>query len=143
MRRSLVLLVLGVMLAVPFVLGYRISRGDRATSPWPCRASSTRCARRSPTSTTGRSPSSVLQLGSVDRIISALGDPYTSYLGPVDYSLLRQETESRYSGIGVSVLPAARGLVIVSLRPGPAQHAGVRVGDTIVSIDGVSAGTST
>jgi carboxyl-terminal processing protease len=81
----------------------------------------------------------VLQLGSVDRIISALGDPYTAYLGPVDYSLLRQQTESRYSGIGVSVLPAARGLVIVSLRPGPALDAGLRVGDTIVSIDGVSA----
>jgi carboxyl-terminal processing protease len=139
MRRSFVLLVLGVMLAVPFVLGYRISRGDRATSPvaMPGVVDEVRAALADqyyrPV------PSSVLQLGSVDRIISALGDPYTSYLGPVDYSLLRQQTESRYSGIGVSVLPAAGGLVIVSLRPGPARHAGVRVGDTIVSIDGVSA----
>ena len=67
-------------------------------------------------------------------MLSALGDPYTAYLGPVDYRLLRQETASHYSGIGVSVLPSPKGLVVVSLRPGPAEQAGVRSGDTIVRI---------
>ena len=71
-------------------------------------------------------------------MISALGDPYTAYLAPLDYTLLRQETQSHYSGIGVSVFPAPGGLVVASLRPGPAQRAGVHAGDTIVSIDGVS-----
>lgn len=139
MRRSLVLFAIGLVLAGPFVLGYHLSRGDRATSPvaMPGVVDEVRAAIADqyyrPV------PAAVLQLGSVDRIISALGDPYTAYLGPLDYSLLRQQTESRYSGIGVSVLPAARGLVVVSLQPGPAQRAGVRPGDTIVSIDGVSA----
>ena len=120
-------------------LGYRLSRGDRATTPvaMPGVVDEVRAALADqyyrPV------PASVLQLGSVDRMISALGDPYTAYLAPIDYSLLRQQTESRYSGIGVSVLPAARGLVVVSLRPGPAERAGVRAGDTIVSIDGVAA----
>jgi carboxyl-terminal processing protease len=81
-------------------------------------------------------PEKVLQLGSVDEMISALGDPYTTYLSPPDYKLVRQETASTYTGIGVSVLPSAHGFVVVSLRPGPAQRAGIRVGDTIVGIGG-------
>jgi carboxyl-terminal processing protease len=83
-------------------------------------------------------PASVLHLGSVPEIISALGDPYTAYLAPPDYQLFRQQTESHYSGIGASVLPSPRGLVVVSLRPGPAVTAGLHAGDMIVRIDGVS-----
>jgi carboxyl-terminal processing protease len=138
MRRSLVLLAIGLALAGPGVLGYRLSRGDRATSPMaiPGVVDEVRAALADqyyrPV------PASVLQLGSVGQMISALGDPYTAYLAPLDYMLLRQQTESHYSGIGVSVLSAPRGLVVVSLRPGPAQRAGVRAGDTIVRIDGVA-----
>jgi carboxyl-terminal processing protease len=139
MRRFFILLAVGLALAGPFVLGYRLSRGDRATSPMamPGVVDEVRAAL---TDQYYRPvPASVLQLGSVDRMISALGDPYTAYLAPLDYMLLRQQTESHYPGIGVSVLPAPRGLVVVSLRPGPAQRAGMRAGDTIVSIDGVAA----
>jgi len=139
MRRLLVLLALGLALAGPGVLGYHLSRGDRATSPMaiPGVVDEVRAAL---TDQYYRPvPASVLQLGSVGQMISALGDPYTAYLAPLDYMLLRQQTQSHYSGIGVSVLPAPRGLVVASLRPGPAQRAGVRAGDTIVSIDGVSA----
>ena len=137
-RRPLVFLALGLALAGPFVLGYRASRGDRATSPvaMPSVVDEVRAAL---TDQYYRPvPASVLQLESVDGMITALGDPYTSYLAPLDYGLLRQQTESHYSGIGVSVLPAPRGLVVVSLGAGPAQRAGVHAGDTIVSIDGVS-----
>jgi carboxyl-terminal processing protease len=136
MRRALVFLTVGLAVAVPFVAGYRLSRGDRATSPVAV-VDQVRAALAAryyrPV------PASVLQLGSVNRMISALGDPYTTYLAPIDYSLLRQATASQYSGIGVSVLPTTRGLVVVSLQPGPAQRAGVRAGDTIVSIGGVPA----
>jgi carboxyl-terminal processing protease len=79
-------------------------------------------------------PASVLQLGSVHKIISALGDPYTAYLAPSTYRLVRQETASMYDGIGASILPSQRGFVVVSLRVGPAQAAGIHVGDTIVRI---------
>jgi carboxyl-terminal processing protease len=79
-------------------------------------------------------PSSVLQLGSIHEIISALGDPYTTYLGPASYRLVREETASKYDGIGASLLPSPEGYVVVSLRPGPAQSAGIAVGDTIVRI---------
>jgi carboxyl-terminal processing protease len=84
-------------------------------------------------------PDAVLRLGSVRDIISALDDPYTTYLGPQAYRLVRQETASTYGGIGLSVLPSARGFTVVALRDGPARRAGIRVGDTIVRIGGVPA----
>ena len=76
----------------------------------------------------------MLQLGSIHEIISALGDPYTTYLGPASYRLVREETASKYDGIGASLLPSPEGYVVVSLRPGPARSAGIAVGDTIVRI---------
>lgn len=84
-------------------------------------------------------PEAVLRLRSVREILSALDDPYTTYLGPQAYSLVRQETASTYGGIGLSVLPSVHGFTVVSLREGPAKRAGIRVGDTIVRIGGVRA----
>lgn len=82
-------------------------------------------------------PERVLRLTSVDQMIAALGDPYTTYLAPTDYRLVEHETASAYGGIGVSLLPSSRGLVVVSLRD-PARIAGVRLGDTIVRVGGAS-----
>ena len=107
MRRALVSLALVLVLAGPFVIGYRLSRGDRATSPVAMSSVVDEVRNALTTRYYRPVPARVLQLGSVDEMISALGDPYTSYLGPLDYSLLRQQTESRYSGIGVSVLPGS------------------------------------
>jgi carboxyl-terminal processing protease len=84
-------------------------------------------------------PESVLRLDSVRQIISALGDPYTTYLGPQAYKLVRAQTATSYGGIGINVLPSARGFRVVSLRDGPALRAGVRIGDVITRIGGVPA----
>jgi len=136
MRRILILVGTGLLLGVPFFVGYRLSEQSRSTVPvaLPSVVDEVRYALAShyyrPV------PDSVLQLASVHDIISALKDPYTAYLAPPDYRLVRQETASTYSGIGISVLPSAIGYVVVSLRPGPAERAGVRVGDTIVRIGG-------
>src|SRR5438067_1639246 len=139
MRRMLILLGAGLVLGGPFVVGYRLSAGSRATTPVaiPSVVDEVRSALAAryyrPV------PDRVLQLGSVHQIITALRDPYTAYLAPPDYRLVRQETASTYTRIGMSVLPARHGYVVVSLRPGPAQRAGVRVGDTVVRIGGVAA----
>src|SRR5438552_3426358 len=139
MRRTLILLGAGLVLAGPFVLGYRLSVESRATTPVaiPSVVAEVRSALAAryyrPV------PDRVLRLGSVHEIISALRDPYTTYLAPPEYRLVRQETASAYTGIGISVLPSSHGYVVVSLRPGPAQRAGVQVGDTIVRIGGVDA----
>src|SRR5689334_22561046 len=139
MRRVLVVLGAGLVLAVAFAGGFRISERYRATAP-VARPSVVDEVRSALAARYYRQvPNRVLQLGSVDAIISALKDPYTAYLAPADYRLVRQETASTYNGIGVSVLPSATGYVVVSLRPGPAQRAGIRLDDTIVRIDGTAA----
>ncbi|HVA31348.1 MAG TPA: S41 family peptidase [Gaiellaceae bacterium] len=136
MRRPLVLLGLALVLAGPFALGYRLSQGNRATAPVAIPSVVDQVREALAQRYYRPVPSSVLQLRSVDAILGALRDPYTAYLGPTDYRLLRQSTASRYSGIGVSVLPSRRGLVVVSLQPGPAERAGIEPGDTIVRIGG-------
>jgi hypothetical protein len=139
MRRILILLGAGLVLAGPFVLGYRLSAGSRATTPVaiPSVVDEVRSALADryyrPV------PERVLELGSVNQMISALRDPYTAYLTPPDYRLVRQETASTYTGIGISVLPSRHGYVVVSLPSGPARRAGVHVGDTIVRIGGTAA----
>jgi carboxyl-terminal processing protease len=136
MRRALLVLGAGLVLAGAFAVGFRLSEQSRATAPVaiPSVVDEVRSALAA--RYYRQVPDRVLSLGSVDEIISALKDPYTEYLAPPDYRLVRQETASSYSGIGVSVLPSATGYLVVSLRPGPAEQAGVRVGDTIVRIGG-------
>jgi carboxyl-terminal processing protease len=139
MRRPLILLVVGLALAGPFVVGYHMSSSSRATTPVAIPTLVDRVRDALAAQYYRPIPSTVLQLRSVDEIISALGDPYTAYLAPADYELVRQETASRYSGIGISMLPTAHGFIVVSMRSGPAQRSGVRVGDTIVRIGNVTA----
>jgi carboxyl-terminal processing protease len=137
MRRALILPAV-VVLAVPFVAGYLISRPDRATSPVaiPQAVDEVREALAAryyrPVS------ANVLRLGSVVAMLSALRDPYTAYLTPTSYKLVQRDTAATYSGIGVDVLPTTSGLVVVSVQPGPARRAGVEKGDTIVAIGGSS-----
>jgi carboxyl-terminal processing protease len=139
MRRALILGIVGLTLAGAFGVGYRASRDSRATTPVVAPRTIDEVRDALSARYYRPVPDSVLRLGSVRKIISALGDPYTTYLDPRSYRLVRQETASRYSGIGVSVLPSHEGYVVVALRNGPAERAGVHVGDTIVSIGGVDA----
>jgi carboxyl-terminal processing protease len=136
--RRLTVLSAGLLVAGAFLLGFELSRGDRATAPvvMPSLVDEVRDALSAryyrPI------PPRVLRLTSVEAMLTALGDPYTSYLPKPDYALLQQETAGTYSGIGVSVVPSHSGLLVVSVRPGPAKRAGILAGDTIVQIGGAS-----
>jgi carboxyl-terminal processing protease len=137
MRRPFVLGVLAVALTVPLIAGFELARGQRTTNQaaMPLLIDQVRAALAD-----GYYKSlsqSVLGLHSVGEMITALRDPYTAYLGASQYKLLEHETSSSYSGIGVGLLPAAKGLAVASLHSGgPASDAGIRVGDTIVAVDG-------
>ena len=139
MRRLLLIVAAGLALAGPFAVGYRMSEDSRATTRVTLPKLVDQVREALDAQYYRPLPGKVLQLRSVDAIISALGDPYTTYLGPSSYKLVRQETASTYSGIGISVLPSGRVLVVIALRPGPALRAGVQVGDKIVRIDNVPA----
>jgi carboxyl-terminal processing protease len=82
----------------------------------------------------------VLRLETVDEIVAGLEDPHTDYLTPAEYQSIQETTEGTYSGVGLTVGPVRRGLVVTSALRGPAREAGIRKGDVIVGIDGEQAG---
>jgi carboxyl-terminal processing protease len=136
MRRLLIPLFVVLALGVPFGIGYHMSAASRATAPVGIATVVAQVREALAARYYRNVPANVLDLGSVDKMISALDDPYTEYLAPAAYKLVREETASTYSGIGVSLLPSGNRFVVVSLQPGPAERAGLRVGDAIVAIDG-------
>ena len=80
----------------------------------------------------------VLARSTVPGIIAALHDRYTNYLTPSEYRVAHRAFVGGYGGIGVTVLPATRGLLVRRTMSGPARLAGIRPGDTIMAVDGAS-----
>ena len=75
-------------------------------------------------------------------LLASLGDPFTRFLIPEQYDALRRSTSGAVTGVGVEVsFTSERGaespLVVIAPAPGgPADKAGIRPGDEILSIDG-------
>jgi carboxyl-terminal processing protease len=132
--RRLALLSAAVLVAGAFFVGYDYSRGPRTAAPAGIAPVVDQVREALALRYYRDVPPRVLKLGSVDAMISALGDPYTEYLPHADYELLQRELAGTYVGIGISVLPGRSGLVVDAIHPGPALTAGIRVGDTIVRI---------
>ncbi len=79
-----------------------------------------------------------LERGSVDALIASLGDPFTAYLDPEELARLRDRTNGQYRGVGLQVAQRDEQIVVTRAFPeGPAEKAGIRGGDRIVSVDGV------
>lgn len=75
----------------------------------------------------------------IDGMLSALGDPYTVYMDPEEYASFQERTAGYYSGVGMVVEMQDRLVTIVSTFKGsPAELAGIRPGDVILEVDGVS-----
>ena len=67
------------------------------------------------------------------------GDRFTEYFSPESLESFNQAIEGRFSGVGLSVVPVKRGLRAVQVFHGsPADQAGIKPGDTIVSVNGAS-----
>jgi carboxyl-terminal processing protease len=76
-----------------------------------------------------------LSHGTVQGLIAALGDPFSSYLDPEAYKKLQQSYQGRYSGIGIYLSFSATYPVITGTVPGsPAAAAGLQAGDQIVKV---------
>jgi len=87
-------------------------------------------------------PEDVLALDSLDEILDALNDPYTSYMTQEEYTaFLDSVNGSSVVGIGVSVRTIFEqgGYQILSILPdSPALDAGLEAGDRIIAVDGVT-----
>jgi carboxyl-terminal processing protease len=82
----------------------------------------------------------VLERPTVNGILRGLDDPHTDLLTTAEYESIQEDTQGTYSGIGLTVGPARKGLLVTSAAAGPAREAGIRKGDVIIGIDGKAAG---
>jgi carboxyl-terminal processing protease len=82
----------------------------------------------------------VLERPTVDGILAGLDDPHTDLLTTAEYESLQEHTQGTYSGIGLTVGPARKGLIVTSVADGPAAEVGIRKGDLITRIDGEPVG---
>jgi len=80
-----------------------------------------------------------LLYGAISGLVEALGDPYTSFLTPVENTEFRRDLEGKYEGIGAELGIRNDQLIVVApLEGSPAESAGVRAGDKILEIEGAS-----
>lgn len=72
--------------------------------------------------------------------VASLGDPYTEYVPPRDEAAFERTMRGDYAGIGAEVGMIDGVFTIFTPMPGsPALAAGIRAGDQVLAVDGVSA----
>ncbi len=72
-------------------------------------------------------------------MVSALGDQWSYYMTPEEYKAYQMYSANEYAGIGVTIQAEASGggYQIVAVTAGsPAEQAGLKAGDVILSVDG-------
>ena len=72
-------------------------------------------------------------------MLDGLGDPYTRFMEPRAYQEFRQDAQGFFFGIGIFIDLKDNQLIVVQPIPGtPAARVGLRAGDRIEQINGVS-----
>ena len=77
--------------------------------------------------------------GAITGMVSALGDPFTMYLPPVQNTNFKQGLAGQFSGIGAELTTQDNNIIVIAPLDGsPAEKAGIKAGDTIIKVDGQS-----
>lgn len=85
-------------------------------------------------------PQLVLEQPTVEKMLEALGDPYTEYFTPEEYAAFNASmSDTSLVGIGVISRQMEDGLHIDTvLEDSPAEKGGMQAGDIIIAVDGHS-----
>ncbi|MBI3984557.1 MAG: S41 family peptidase [Candidatus Levybacteria bacterium] len=77
--------------------------------------------------------------GAISGMVSSIGDPFTLYLPPIQNNDFKEGLAGQFSGIGAELGTKDQDIIVISPLDGsPAEKAGIKAGDTIVSVDGQS-----
>ncbi|PIR84138.1 hypothetical protein COU18_01805, partial [Candidatus Kaiserbacteria bacterium CG10_big_fil_rev_8_21_14_0_10_51_14] len=77
--------------------------------------------------------------GMIGGLAASLDDPYTFFLPPAENEEFVSEMSGSFEGIGMEIAVRDQVLTVVSpLKGTPAERAGLKAGDLILNIDGVS-----
>jgi carboxyl-terminal processing protease len=77
--------------------------------------------------------------GAIEGMLKEL-DPHSNYIKPKRYETMSENYRGTFSGIGVNFLIREGWLTVISaIEGGPSREIGIRAGDVITHIDGVSA----
>ena len=81
-----------------------------------------------------------LSQAAIEGMLELLDDPYTTYLDKESYQLSFGDLEGKFEGIGAVITVNEDGQVVVvaPIAGAPAAEAGIRPGDAILEVDGVS-----
>lgn len=85
-------------------------------------------------------PSSKEKLwGAIEGMVASYGDPYTVFMKPEEAKTFAEDISGNFGGVGMEIgIKDSILTVIAPLKNTPAERAGVRAGDQVVLIDGVS-----
>ncbi|MGF1538654.1 MAG: S41 family peptidase [Elainellaceae cyanobacterium] len=85
-------------------------------------------------------PDKAAAYAAVREMLAGLGDPFTRFLDPDQYQSLQTNTSGELTGVGLQITQDNAGYlkVISPVDGSPAEAAGIRAQDHILSIDGVS-----
>ena len=87
----------------------------------------------------GKIDNSKMSGAAIKAMIGTLNDPYTTYLDPQALAITQTSMQGTFDGIGATVSGENNTATVVALQPGsPAEKAGIKVGDVIQAVDGVS-----
>lgn len=73
--------------------------------------------------------------GTIQGMVSSVGDPYTMFLPPVENKVVEDDLHGNFSGVGIEIGYKGNQLAVTAPLPGsPAEKAGILAGDLIVGI---------
>ena len=89
----------------------------------------------------GEADETAMEDAAAHAMVASLGDRWSYYIPDSEYAAYQEQTNNAYVGIGITItaLEDGSGLeVMIVNEGGPAEEAGIQVGDIIIAVEGQS-----